>query len=185
MKYKPLNSFKEYDVNPFMESAIREISEHTIKKKVFVKGNKSVVNQVVNDNGEVVAHSVFLRAMEVDDTQFVKIYLSNFAAFYELNKSAIKVFGYILNKCVVPNQDVFYIDFEEAKKYTGYSGNNLIRSGLSSLIEQSIIARSTNAFKYFMNPLVVFNGNRITFANTYIRKRMKSADSAEEQLSLW
>jgi len=57
MKYIPLHNFQEYEENPFMENAIREISEHSVKKKVFVKGNKSVVNQVVNNNGEVVAHS--------------------------------------------------------------------------------------------------------------------------------
>lgn len=185
MKYIPLNNFQEYEENPFMENAIREISEHSVKKKVFVKGNKSVVNQVVNNNGEVVAHSAFLRTIEIDESQFVKVYLREFAAFYDLNKSALKVFGYILTKCIAPNKDIFYIDYDEAKNFTGYSANNIIRTGLSCLVEQGLIARSTNPYKYFMNPLVVFNGDRITFATSYIKRRKKLPESNDNQLSIW
>jgi len=184
MKYIPLNTFPEHEDNPFVESAIEEIKEHTTKRKVFVRGNRSVINQVVNDNGEFVAHSAFLRTIEVDDSQFVKVYLSRFTAFYELKKPAIKVFGYILNKCIVPDRDIFYFDYDEAKIYTGYSGNNHIRTGLSSLIEQGIIARSTNPFKYYINPLVVFNGDRITFAESYVKRRTKKINDSN-QLSLW
>ena len=42
MKYIPLNKFPEYDENPFMENALDEINKHSIQKKVFVRGNKSV-----------------------------------------------------------------------------------------------------------------------------------------------
>ena len=185
MKYIPLNKFPEYDENPFMENALQEISRHSIKKKVFVRGNRSVLNQVINDNGEIVAHSAFLRTIEVDESQFVKVYLSRFAAFYDLNKAAMKVFGYIHTKCVIPNKDILYIDFGEAKDFTGYSANNIIRAGLSCLVEQGIIARSTNPYKYYMNPLVVFNGDRITFADSYIKKKKKITDSNKNQLSIW
>jgi len=185
MKYTPLNKFPEYNENPFMESAIHEISEHSVKKRVFIKGNKSISNQVINDNGEVVGHSAFLRTIEVDESQFVKLYLSRFAAFYELNKSSIKVFGYILTKCIIPNKDTFYIDFDEAKEITGYSSNNVIRAGLSSLVEQAIIARSTNPYKYYINPLIVFNGDRITFADSYIKRRKKQIKDDTNQLSIW
>ncbi len=185
MKYIPLNKFPEFDENPFMENAVKEIGIHSVKKKVFVKGNRSVINQVINDDGEIVGHSAFLRTIEVDESQFVKVYLSRFAAFYELNKASIKVFGYIITKCIIPNQDIFYIDFDEAQQFTGYSANNLIRNGLSCLVEQGIIARSTNPYKYYINPLVIFNGDRITFADSYIKKRKKPSLPDVNQLSLW
>jgi len=146
MKYIPLNKFPEYDENPFMENALQEINRRSIKKKVFVKGNRSVLNQVINDNGEIVAHSAFLRTIEVDESQFIKVYLSRFAAFYDLSKAAMKVFGYILTKCVIPNKDILYIDYDEAKNFTRYSANNIIRTGLSCLVEQGIIARFLTPF---------------------------------------
>jgi hypothetical protein len=52
-------------------------------------------------------------------------------------------------------------------------------------VEQGIIARSTNPYKYYMNPLVVFNGDRITFADSYIKKKKKISDSNKNQLSIW
>ena len=72
MKYLPLNSFPEFEENPFLENAIQEIQEHTIRKRVFIKGNRSVVNHVVNDNGEVVGYSSFLRNIECDEAQSIK-----------------------------------------------------------------------------------------------------------------
>ena len=67
----------------------------------------------------------------------------------------------------------------------GYSANNIIRTGLSCLVEQGIIARSTNPYKYYLNPLVVFNGDRITFADSYIKKKKKIPDTNKNQLSIW
>jgi len=179
MKYIPLSEFPAYDENPFIEKAITEIQESTIKKKVFIKGNRSIMNHVINNDGEVMGYSTFLRNIEVDESQFVKFYLARFSSFFDLSKSAFKVFGYILNRCIIANQDIFYIDFEEAKKYTNYSADNHIRTGLSSLVEHGIIARSRNPYKYYLNPLVVFNGDRITFAETYIRKKKSSSDKTK------
>lgn len=184
MKYIPLNTFPEHDDNPFVENAIREIKEHKASRKVFIKGDRSLINQVVNDNGEIIAHSAFLKTKIVDDEQFVKVYLSKFKSFYDLKKNAIKVFGYIINKCIIPDRDTFYFDYDEAREYTGYTANNHIRTGLSSLIEQGIIARSTNPYKFFINPLVIFNGDRITFAESYVRRKTKQLEY-DGQLPLW
>jgi hypothetical protein len=58
-------------------------------------------------------------------------------------------------------------------------------SGLAVLVECGIIARSDSHFKYFINPLVVFNGDRVTFAKTYVRKK-KDRDKADRtQLDLF
>ena len=43
--------------------------------------------------------------------------------------------------------------------------------GFASLVKAGIIARSEMPNMYFINPLIVFNGNRITFAKTYIKKQ--------------
>jgi predicted transcriptional regulator of viral defense system len=88
-----------------------------------------------------------------------------------------------LTKCIIPNRDVFYIDYEEAKQITGYSADNIIRTGLSSLVEQGIIARSRNPYKYYINPLVVFNGDRITFAETYIKRKSDSKSFINSKLN--
>lgn len=36
------------------------------------------------------------------------------------------------------------------------------------LLEKGILIRSSNSKKYWVNPIVIFNSNRITFINDYI-----------------
>ena len=43
--------------------------------------------------------------------------------------------------------------------------------GLSGLIGSSIIARGKKDYLYFINPMVFFNGDRVTFAKTYVKKQ--------------
>jgi hypothetical protein len=72
MRYKPLKEYPEFHENPFMnEHALSEITENSIRKRVFIKGNRTVINHVVTDNGEVVAHSAFYRNTLVDEEKFV------------------------------------------------------------------------------------------------------------------
>lgn len=171
MKYNKLNNYPIFDTNPFIEEAIEEIKVSTGQKRQLISGTKDVTNHIVNYDGEIVGHSRFVRFIEVDEEKFIKVYIKRFAAFYDLTKSGKRVFGYIIGHCLIPNKDIFYIDYEEAKLVTGYRTVTVIRSGISSLIENKIIARSRSPYKYYMNPLTFFNGDRVSFAKTYIKNR--------------
>lgn len=93
-------------------------------KFVVLKGNNIIINQVIFNNG----------------TRF------------DLSENTRRVFTYIFTHCLIPNRFIFWFDYDEAKQTTGYKANNIVRSGLSSLIEMNMIARSTNPFKFFLNP---------------------------------
>ena len=69
---------------------------------------KAVVAVADTDTGEVFKTS-FIRQIEVDEEQFAKLYLANFAAFFNLSQSAIRVFGYILT-CMKPKNDMIIFD---------------------------------------------------------------------------
>ena len=56
-----------------------------------------------------------------------------------------------------------------------------IYEGLAGLINAKIIARGYNEYTYFINPLVAFNGDRVSYVKTYVKKR-KPED--KNQLSL-
>ena len=109
-----------------------------------------------------------------------KVYLSQFAAFWELTKPAIRVFGYVLTGPKI-KEDFFYFDMEDCMVSTEYTHRNNVLTGLTCLIECSRMACSTKSYKYFINPLVVFNGNRVTFAKTYIKKK-KEVNEAQLDL---
>ena len=185
--YSTVRDLPTFDVNPFIENAIEKIEENTVQKRRFLKNAKGVEQTIVNRNGEVTGHTAFLQMVEVDEAKFAKLYLSQFAAFWDLPKAAIRVFGYIISCCLLPKKDSFFIDIDESLEYTKYSSSKYINNGIAALVNAGIIAKSNRQNKYFINPLVVFNGDRVTFAKTYIRKRKKSVEENPNQrkLNFW
>lgn len=168
-----LSKFSKNRENPFMEEALSDIT--TIKKRQIVNPNKQgEVQMIVNEQGEVTGHTAFMRFIEVDEEKFTKLYLSQFEAFWDLPSSAIRVFGYIM-KQLKPKQDRFDFFLDECMMYTKYSSKPPIYQGLAALCENNIIARGYNEYVYFINPLIAFNGDRVTFTKTYVKKK-KEAD---------
>jgi hypothetical protein len=170
MKYNPITKQPAFEENPFVEKAIHDI-KIVQKTQVIRPQNKGEIQLIVNSgSGEVQGHTAFMKFVEVDEMQFAKVYISQFASFWELTKPAIRVFGFIIT-ILKPKQDFFYFDMDDCMKYTGYTQRNHILTGLSCLIDCGIIARSNKTYRYFINPLVVFNGDRVSFAKTYIKRR--------------
>ena len=171
MKVKKITDFEKNIENPFLKEAVQQIQSGIVKKYKNTSGtSRGAILQAVNSEGELVGHTSFIRQIEVDEQQFTKIYLSQFSAFFELNSQSIKVFGYIMTK-LMPKQDFFIFDLEECLEYTGYKSGQSVYNGLSGLIGSSIIARGKKDYLYFINPMVFFNGDRVTFAKTYEKKQ--------------
>ena len=87
-----LSSFPKNEENPFMTQAIEGIENNIVKKYKSNTGSdkKGVVISCDTETGEVFKTS-FIRQVEVDEQQFAKLYLSNFAAFFDLSQAAIRV----------------------------------------------------------------------------------------------
>ncbi len=177
-----LKDFEKNRANPFVDKAIENIE--TVKKKQFINtSNKSEVQVIINNEGEAVGHSAFMRFIEVDEDKFTKFYLSQFEAFWDLPKSAIRVFGYIMQQ-LKPKNDRFDFFMDDCLDYTKYKNKKQVYEGLTSLCQNGIIARGYNENVYFINPLIVFNGDRVTFAKTYIKKKKaKQIDPNQAQIS--
>ena len=170
MQYKKLSEQEEFLENPFIQKAVEDIRIVKKTQTISTKGRGEI--QMIVSGDEVTGHSAFMRIVEVDEDKFAKLYLSQLCAFWDLSKPALRVFSYVLTT-LQPKKDSFIFLMDECIKYTGYSQRNHIITGLSNLIEAGIIARSKYSFRYFINPLVIFNGDRVTFAKTYIKKVKK------------
>ncbi|HLK96284.1 MAG TPA: replication/maintenance protein RepL [Hymenobacter sp.] len=181
MAYKSVKKHEAFKENPFVEQAIQDIK--IIQKTQVVRSkNRDEIQLIVNSSGEIEGHTAFMKFVEVDEEQFAKVYLSQFTAFWELSKPAIRVFGFIIN-VLRPKQDEFFLEMNKCLDYTKYKHPKDVLSGISALIECGIIARSDSHFKYFINPMVVFNGDRVSFAKTYIKR--KKVQSNDKQLSMF
>jgi hypothetical protein len=172
-KYVKLKDYKGFEENPFVEKAIAEIK--VVKRQQVIRpANRNEIQMIVSSDGVVEGYTAFMRFVEVDEAQFAKVYISQFAAFWELTKPAIRVFGYILT-ALKPKSDSFFFNLQLCKEHTGYNTNKSIFEGITALIDCNIIARSSNHNIYFINPLVVFNGDRVSFAKTYIKKKREDS----------
>ena len=179
---------KEFEMNkenPFLKEAVEQIQQNVVKKyKTATKTDQKAILQAYDPNtGEVLGHTQFIRQIEVDEQQFAKLYLSNFNAFFDLKPQGIRVFGYIL-KQLIPNRDEFMFFIEDCMEYTGYKSDTSVRIGLTNLLQNEIIARGRHESLYFINPMVTFNGNRITFAKTYIKKQKEENKKSTKIMNL-
>ncbi|MDB5243444.1 MAG: RepA protein [Spirosoma sp.] len=183
-KYKKLKEFEAFEENPFIEKAVDDIK--IIKRTQVIRPqSKDEIQMITSTEGEVTGYTAFMRFVEVDEERFAKVYLSQFSSFWDLSKPAIRVFGYILT-VLKPRQDSFMFDMADCLTHTKYSTEKSVFEGLSSLIECGIVARGNRHYRYFINPLVVFNGDRVTFAKTYVKKRKEKNNSLpENQLNLF
>jgi hypothetical protein len=171
-----LSEFEKNKSNPFIEQALEKINENIVKRyKTASKTGERAVLKAVDENGEILGHTSFIRQIEVDEQQFTKLYLSNFSAFFDLSPASIKVFGYIMHQ-LKPKNDTFYFLIEECLEHTGYSSKTPIYKALAELVQAEIIARGSHEIIYFINPMIAFNGDRITFAKTYVKKRKVTSD---------
>ena len=167
-----LTDFKQHQENPFMNEAFKDVTDHMVSKKILVSPSKQMESHaLVNlETGEYDVETRFLKKIEVDEKKFRKVYVDSLTQFADLNAPARKVLNYILD--ILPkDRDEFIFDQDKCMEYTGYKARKDVARGLAKLVEEKIIARSTKYYRYFINPMVVFNGDRILFATMYLRKK--------------
>lgn len=181
IKYSDFGRNKE---NPFIVQAIEEIGHSTIKKYRQATGTSgNAILRAVDDTGTIVGHTSFIRQVEVDEEEFVKFYLRDFRVFFGLSEKAMRVFGYILT-LIRPNSDEFIFLIDECLENTIYKTKVSIYAALTELIAAEIIARGKSDVFFFINPMVIFNGNRVTFAKTYVKKgTLKNSNNERNQLA--
>jgi len=181
---KKVSDFVKNKENPFLTQAIESIDKNIVKRYRSSTNTDEKATLVAYDpnTSEILGHTRFVRQIEVDEAQFAKLYLANLKMFFNLSKAGIRVYAYIL-KVLTPNRDEFFIDIDEALEYTEYTAKSSIYIGIVELIEAEIIARGKRDSQYFINPMMSFNGDRITFAKTYVKKQQKNV-SDKRQMSL-
>mgnify|MGYP002899819288 CR=1 FL=1 len=133
---------------------------------------KGIVATVDPNSGEIFQTS-FLRRVEIDEDQFTKLYVKNLGALNDLSNAGIRVLNYIMT-IVKPNAVDVIIRRDKCMEFCKYKTLKPIYKGLAELVNAQIIARSWSEDIFFINPLVLFNGNRIVFATEWIKKKNPS-----------
>ncbi|NOJ29400.1 MAG: hypothetical protein DA328_04450 [Nitrososphaeraceae archaeon] len=170
--YSGIQEYERNDKNPFIDDLSKKIEIK--KRKEFLNQhtegkNKKAVQFVIDQDGEQVAISTFVQYKEVDPETFTKIYNAELQAFWNLSKSAIKLFTFITH-VLEPRKDTFIFRIHEAMEFMGYTSKAPIYQGLSGLLGANFIARTLYENEYYINPLIFFNGDRAAFVKVYRNK---------------
>ena len=121
---------------------------------------------------------IFIRSVDIDinklnvqiDKKLLCILFSN-----RLSKSTLSIFLVVLNK-LEPNEDIIILNTNKICEETGYEKSS-VNNALIELIDLNVIMRIKGRgyrYKYFINPLLIFNGNRIGFIRKINPKLLKS-----------
>lgn len=175
---KPLLSdFPIFTANPFIEPII----SLKVKKKTISISSSS--NMVINESGQYIGDSHVMVSKKVDKEEFVKIFKNQLALIFDLTKTAQKVMTYFIKNLGI-NKDIVIFDIERARIESGLNSKVSIYKGLAELVERRIIARSNLSQVYFINPSVLFNGDRLVVVNEWLRDD-KLGPSALENAEDW
>ena len=146
--------FPENRENPFIPNLIIPKGK---KNVVIAKSDKMLMSR---ESGEVDEETLFIAAKkEVDKEQFVKIFLSNVQALFDLSKSTLKVFSYLASVAEYGDRIIF--DLERCKEYTSYNSKQTIYRAMAELLNAEVIARTSMNNIFFINPQIFYKGDRI------------------------
>lgn len=185
MKKVSITNFPTNRENPFLKQAVEQVQSHVVKRYQNSTGSsKQAILQAINpETKEPVGYTSFVRKIEVDDEQFTKVYAANLQAFFDLSKTGMRVLAYVFT-CMKVSKDTILFDMEDAMSYCGYKNHRSVYLGLTELLKANIIARGKNENLYFINPMIIFNGNRISFINQYVKKSASKEIDEDETESL-
>lgn len=150
----------EYEVNPSVPVASQNAKIGT-RRLTNKAGDKCMI---VSEAGEVIAPAGFHEILEVDRTQFVKLYVGGVAAFNDLSAAGSRVFklvyNFVLNN---PNTDEIVLHPKKAKSIP----KTTFERGLTELLSKEILYRSGLPYLFFLNVNYMFNGDRLALVKEY------------------
>jgi hypothetical protein len=170
-KHTGVKTASKYEVNPFIDRLVVK----TRGRKVTVARGSTLVDM---QTGEIEGVTEIAQIVEVDESQFIKLFTKDLAIWFDLNRAAMRVFGALLTvvqDSAIGRDMVFFDVRSEALEAFKISKATFYR-GLDELIEKGFIARHLSPGWYFINPAMFFNGNRARFVKEYRTKTVKQGD---------
>lgn len=167
----------QYESNPFVGGAVAN-TKQGVKRITNKSGDRMMM--VSESTGEVVAPAGFHQIVDVDKTQFVKLYINGVKAFKDLTGAGTKVFEVLYMQVQESiGKDVIYLSFSEIDQRITPMGEATFYRGMKELIDKGFIAESLTQNKYFLNPDYMWNGDRLAFVKEF---RKVSARPKAEQI---
>jgi hypothetical protein len=169
--------FKKYEQNPSLSIAYNQTKSGV--KRISNKAGDNCM--IISEYGEIIAPAGFHQIVEVDKTQFIKLYVNGVKAFQGLSSAGTKVFEliyYIVQE--KPSVDRIYIHFMNVDQTRFPLSERTFHRGVTELLTKEFIFESTLPNLYFINIDYMFNGNRLAFIKEYFVKEVKKMKTVKK-----
>lgn len=168
---KPKHNLKHLPYSPTVNPLMSGFVLHVKQRQVRTGGARDLIDQ---RSGEV-HRAVIIEEMEVDDSQFVKVFAAGVRAAFGLSQTGARVFQAVLDayqKAPLSGGfvDCVYLHFFDG----GLDGRALdmsdrtFRRGLVELLDKKFLAPRGESL-FWVNPDLFFRGDRATFVKSYYR----------------
>ena len=174
MTIKRITEVEKYKTNPFLEEGVLTIKRG--KSTIIAGSTKKVM--IDTETGEAEGLVLLHKYKEVDKDQFVKLYLGEIKSLFELSKTGLKAFSYVLS-CMRINDAEIYLNTTTMAEFCNWTTTAQSYRGIGELIANRIIAPSVRSNLWYINPNVIFNGDRIAFIKEYRLKQTKNLGASQ------
>ena len=166
-KFSKYSEIQKESQNPFLHGEKRIVSR-TRKKFNTVSGQKP---EFFMNMGTGVQSEGKMKILdkEIEMNNFVKLFKDEISSLNNLSKTGITVFGYFISKLEM-NKDEVYLYMQDLMDYGRWDQSNQAYKGLLELVNADIIFPSVMNGWFYINPAVLFNGDRIKFLREYWEK---------------
>lgn len=160
---------KRYKSNPFLKNFEMRVSDIN---SIFITDQRDFIDP---ETGEIV-NARMVKRTTVDREKFIKIFSDMVGHLLELSSAGTKVFGFLLwvlqnNK---PGTDVVRLDNYElevfSETYEFVISRTVLTRGIQALEDRRVIAKTDKMGYYWINPSMIFNGDRIALTHIITRK---------------
>lgn len=158
-----------YETNPLVKPREMVMKERTVK----VGSARELLD---TETGVVTNVNAIYQRKIVDSEKFAKIYLDGVARTFGLTKTAQRVFQIILQVCE-KDTDSLWLNFMLATKLDDKLQERTYHRGLLELLKCGFLAYSDVPNKFWINPHLFFNGDRVKFITEYVKESSRETPS--------
>lgn len=182
-------NFPVYRSNPWMNELL---TSSQTRNKIITSDSKDKYLVVHNKNTSTEENlpTGFYYKKKVEANQFVKLYTAGIAEVTGLSKPGARVFLYLFNEVSESynkNKTEIVLKYEymqEDERYFSSSGKPISKStfykGIKDLMQHGFIAQSEIPFMFFVNPLYMFNGDRLVIVQEFFKDKTKKIQENNE-----
>lgn len=117
--------------------------------------------------GEVVST---LKSTTIDAQPCVKVYKSALKDIMNLSSQGTRILFKVMDELQKKEDEVYLHPAKIAEEY-GLKNTRDITEGIKELIEKDILARKDKKHIYFVNPFMLFNGNRVKYEDNKSKQK--------------